>query len=59
MDRVDIITGTLGKVYSYIGGYITGSTKMVNTIRSLAPGFIFTTSLLPATVAGAKTTIEY
>lgn len=32
---------------------------MVDTIRSLAPGFIFTTSLPPATMAGARTAIEY
>lgn len=59
MDRVDIITGTLGKAYGCVGGYIAGSAKMVDTIRSLAPGFIFTTSLPPATMAGAKTAIEY
>ena len=58
-DRIDIITGTLGKAYGCVGGYIAGSAKMVDTIRSLAPGFIFTTSLPPATMAGAKTAIEY
>ena len=59
MDRIDIITGTLGKAYGCVGGYIAGSAKMVDTIRSLAPGFIFTTSLPPATMAGARTAIEY
>ncbi|KAK3169239.1 5-aminolevulinate synthase, mitochondrial [Lepraria neglecta] len=59
MERIDIITGTLGKAYGCVGGYIAGSAKMVDTIRSLAPGFIFTTSLPPATMAGAKTAIEY
>lgn len=59
MDRVDIITGTLGKAYGCVGGYIAGSAKMVDTIRSLAPGFIFTTSLPPATMAGARAAIEY
>ena len=59
MDRIDIITGTLGKAYGCVGGYIAGSAKMVDAIRSLAPGFIFTTSLPPATMAGARTAIEY
>ncbi len=59
MNRIDIITGTLGKAYGCVGGYIAGSAKMVDAIRSLAPGFIFTTSLPPATMAGAKTAIEY
>jgi 5-aminolevulinate synthase len=59
MDRVDIITGTLGKAYGCVGGYIAGSARLIDTIRSLAPGFIFTTSLPPAVMAGAKTAIEY
>ncbi|PQK12628.1 hypothetical protein BB8028_0003g12440 [Beauveria bassiana] len=59
MDRIDIITGTLGKAYGCVGGYIAGSSKLVDMIRSLAPGFIFTTSLPPATMSGAKASIEY
>ncbi|KAL2164508.1 hypothetical protein VTH06DRAFT_3724 [Thermothelomyces fergusii] len=59
MERIDIITGTLGKAYGCVGGYIAGSAKLVDTIRSLAPGFIFTTSLPPAVMAGARVAIEY
>ncbi|KAH9482595.1 mitochondrial 5-aminolevulinate synthase [Psilocybe cubensis] len=59
MDRVDIITGTLGKAYGAVGGYIAGSVDFVDMIRSYAPGFIFTTSLPPATVAGARASVVY
>ncbi|KAJ5908208.1 hypothetical protein N7495_000890 [Penicillium taxi] len=59
MDRIDIITGTLGKAYGSVGGYIAASASLVDTIRSLAPGFIFTTTLPPATMAGADTAIRY
>ena len=59
MDRIDIITGTLGKAYGNVGGYIVGSANFVDTIRSLAPGFIFTTSLPPHVMAGATAAVEY
>ncbi|KAF8845749.1 tetrapyrrole biosynthesis, 5-aminolevulinic acid synthase [Paxillus ammoniavirescens] len=59
MDRVDMITGTLGKAYGTVGGYVAGSRDLIDMIRSYAPGFIFTTSLPPATVAGARASIIY
>lgn len=59
MDRIDIITATLGKAYGCVGGYVAGSSQFIDWIRSYAPGFIFTTSLPPAVMAGARTAIEY
>ena len=58
MDSVDIITGTLGKAYGNVGGYIAGSHRMVDMIRSYAPQFIFSTTLPPAVLTGAATAVE-
>lgn len=59
MDQIDIIQGTLAKAYGIMGGYITASRKLVDMIRSYAPGFIFTTSLPPALAAGANASIRH
>jgi 5-aminolevulinate synthase len=55
---IDIINGTLAKGYGVIGGYIAASKNMVDAIRSLGSGFIFTTSLPPAICAASTKSIQ-
>ena len=59
MDRIDIIEGTFGKAYGAMGGFITGAAPIVDTIRSFASSFIFTTSLPPAVLAAARASVEH
>jgi 5-aminolevulinate synthase len=58
-DRIDIVNGTLGKAFGVTGGYIASDQQVIDAIRLVASGFIFTTSLSPVICAGGIASIKY
>lgn len=54
MDRVDIITGTLGKALGgAMGGYTTGRKEIIDMLRQKSRPYLFSNSLAPNIVAAS------
>ncbi|WP_158839265.1 glycine C-acetyltransferase [Polaribacter sp. L3A8] len=54
MDRVDIVTGTLGKALGgAMGGYTTGRKEIIEILRQRSRPYLFSNSLAPAIVGAS------
>ena len=58
-DRVDILTGTLGKALGGAsGGYVSGHTEIVGLLRQRARPYLFSNTLAPVIVAGSIAALD-
>lgn len=55
---VDIWMGTLSKALAGCGGYIAGSTALVEHLKFLAPGFLYSVGMAPPVAAAALAALE-
>jgi glycine C-acetyltransferase len=59
IERVDILTGTLGKaVGGAAGGYVSGRTEIVELLRQRARPYLFSNSLAPPVVAASLRALD-
>ena len=59
MDRVDIITGTLGKALcGASGGYVSAHREIVDLLRQRSRPYLFSNAVAPAVVAGSMAALE-
>ena len=59
MDRVDIMTGTLGKALGGAsGGYTSGHAEMIDLLRQRSRTYLFSNTIAPPIVAGSIRALE-
>lgn len=59
MERVDILTGTLGKALGGAsGGYVAGRREIVELLRQRSRPYLFSNTLAPAIVGGSLKALE-
>lgn len=57
-DAVDIWMGTLSKTLAGCGGFITGSQALIDILRHLAPGFLYSVGLAPTLAAASLAALD-
>ena len=59
MDRIDILTGTLGKALGGAsGGYTSGPAELIELLRQRSRTYLFSNTVAPPIVAGAIRSLE-
>ena len=59
MDRVDILTGTLGKALGGAsGGYVSAHQEIVDLLRQRSRPYLFSNAVAPSVVAGSMAALE-
>jgi glycine C-acetyltransferase len=59
VDRVDILTGTLGKALGGAsGGYVSGRKEIIDLLRQRSRPYLFSNTLPPALAAASMTSID-
>ena len=59
MDRVDVLTGTLGKAMGGAsGGYVSGRAEIVDLLRQRSRPYLFSNAVAPAVIGGSLRAIE-
>lgn len=53
VDQVDMTMGTFSKTFASLGGFVTGTERVINFLKHQAPALIFSASPTPASVASA------
>jgi len=57
-DEVDIWMGTLSKALAGCGGYIAGATALIEHLKFLAPGFLYSVGMSPPLAAASLSALE-
>ncbi len=57
-DQVDLIMGTYSKSLAAIGGFVAGSTEVIDFIKHTGRSMIFSASLPPSLVASVSTALD-
>jgi 8-amino-7-oxononanoate synthase len=52
-DRVDVITGTVSKAVGSVGGFVAGSTELIEGLRHMAPAYLLSRGSPPSAVAAS------